>query len=364
MKEKVSMKGKAPLPALSLALLVILITGSAWANDQIISTVTPLTNPYTNPPIIHVNGIAQGNIRLVYTVVGTQFPCGAQNPFATFNLGMVDQMGSGPMRGSYPADLSLADSGGGTPVQLSPAPNDFTVTGIGWNDNSTVTVNIDCSSLPSPFDGEIIDGQMNQSTNTGSHLNTISTVQVHIMLVFPTNACLKLYSFESNQGTFDLLTSVKVIPQTAFTKSTDPSAVSVDAMVVNTCSVPQSFDIGINLGQFWQNNTGPNVSSATYTYTTAGEFDPTDYGLAGWGTGTQQGETLCITDFTLQPGYSFLTRVYSQIIPRVPLTSLPHGSFSFGASLYAPNTSCAGSLLPSSLVGPSNPGTSAMTWTY
>ncbi len=358
------MKAHAPLLTLVLALLVTFETAPAWANDNIVSTVTPLTNPYTDPPIIQINGISQGNIRLLYTVIGTQFPCGVQNPFATLNLGMVDQMGSGPIRGSYPATLSLADSGNGTPVQLSPAPASFTVNGIGWNDNSTVSLNIDCARLPSPTDGQVIDGQMNESTNHGSHLNTITSVQVHIMLVFPGNACLKLYSLESDQGTFEQLTSVTVIPLSAFTKSTDPSAVSVDGLVANTCTVPETFDMAINLGQYWQNNAGPNIASATYTYTTAGEFDPTNYGLAAWGTGTLQGETLCIANFTLQPGYSLLTRVYSQIIAGVPMTSLPHGSFPFAASLYVPNTSCAGSLLPTTLVSPSNPANSALTWTY
>lgn len=356
------MKYRAPLCSLLLILMVVLITGSAWANDQIVSTVTPLTNPYTNAPIIQVNGVSQGNIRLVYTLIGTQFPCGPQNPFATFNLNMVDQQGNGPIRGSYPATLTVADSGGGTPIQLSPAPNTFTVNGIGWNDNSTVSVNIDCASLPAPVDGQIIDGQMNQSTNNNSHLNTISTIQVHIMLVFPT-ACLKLYSFESDQNTFDQLTSVKVIPRTTVTKGTDPSAVSVDAMVVNTCSTPEAFDIGINLGQYWT-NIGATSNAATYTYTSDGEFDPADYGLASWGTGTLQGQTLCIKNFTVQPGNSFLTRVYSQIIAGTWLVNLPTGSFPFSAALYTPSSNCAGSLLPNTLVTPNNPATSALTWSY
>lgn len=358
------MKRNAPLFVSLLVLSTIGLLAAASANDNIISTVTPLTNPYSNAPIIQVNGVSQGNIRLVYTVVGTQFPCGPQNPFATFNLGMVDQRGSGPIRGSYPASLSLADSGNGTPVQLVPAPNTFTVNGIGWSDNSTVSINIDCGSLPPPMDGQVIDGQMNESTNTGSHLNTISTIQVHILLAFPANACLKLYSLESDQNTFDVLTDVKVIPMTAFTKSTDPSAVSVDGLVVNTCTVPEAYDIGINLGQFWENTAGPNVGSATYTYTTQGVFDPTNYGLAAWGTGTQQGETVCVKNFTLQPGYSFLMRVYSQIIPGTPLTSLPPGSFAFGAALYTPSSNCAGSLLPTSLVSPNNPAASSLSWTY
>ena len=358
------MKRNAPLFVSLAAVFVMTLTASAWGNDNIVSTVTPLTNPYSNPPIIQINGISQGNIRLVYTVVGTQFPCGVQNPFATFNLGMVDQRGSGPIRGSYPATLTLADSGNGTPVQLAPSPTSFTVNGIGWNDNSNVSINIDCGSLPPPTDGEVIDGQMNESTNTGSHLNTISSIQVHIMLVFPANACLKLYSLESDQNTFDLLTDVKVIPQNSFTKATDPSAVSVDGLVVNTCTVPEAFDIGINLGQFWENNSGPNIGSATYTYTTAGVFDPTNYGLAAWGTGTLQGETVCVKNFSLQPGYAFLMRVYSQIIPGVPVTNLPPGSFGFGAAMYTPSSNCAGSLLPSSLVGPSNPASSSLAWSF
>ena len=342
--------------------LLMLTAAAAWANDQVVSTVTPLTNPYSNNPIVQINGVAQGNIRLVYTVIGTHFPCGPQNPFATFNLGMVDQQGNGPVRGSYPATLSLGDSGNGTPVQLSPSPDTFTVNGIGWSDNSNVSVNIDCASLPAPVDGQIIDGQMNQSTNNNAHLNTISTVQVHIMLVFPT-ACLKLYSFESDQNTFDLLTSVKIIPKTAFVKATNPTAVSVDGMVVNTCSDPQTFDLGMNLGQFWT-NTGANINSATYTYTTSGEVDPSNYGLSTWGVGTLQGQTLCIKNFTVQPGYSFLTRVYSQIIAGTPTLNLPAGSFSFGAALYTPNSSCGGNLLPNTVVTPSNPATSSLTWSY
>jgi hypothetical protein len=355
------MKNFAPIRLLLISLLM-LTAASAWANDQIVSTVTPVTNPYSSTPIIQINGVSQGNIRLVYTVIGTHFPCGPQNPFATFNLDMLDQQGNGSIRGSYPATLSLADSGNGTPVQLSPSPDTFTVNGIGWSDNSNVSVNIDCGSLPAPFDGQIIDGQMNQSANNNAHLNTVSSVQVHIMLVFPT-ACLKLYSFESDQNTFDLLTSVKVVPKTAFVKATNPSAVSVDGMVVNTCSDPQAFDIGINLGQYWT-NTGANINAATYTYTTSGEVDPSNYGLSTWGVGTLQGQTLCIKNFTVQPGYSFLTRVYSQIMAGTPMMNLPTGSFAFGATLYTPSSNCSGNLLPSTLISPNNPASSSLAWSY
>ncbi len=83
---------KISAPLVILLTLLLFTTTVAWANDDIISMVTPLTNPYSQPPIIQVNGVSQGHIRLTYTVVGYSFPCGAQNPFATFNLGLLDQL--------------------------------------------------------------------------------------------------------------------------------------------------------------------------------------------------------------------------------------------------------------------------------
>jgi len=365
------MNTRTPLVLSLLLLLVTIVVSPAWANDQIISTVTPLTNPYSNPPIIQINGIAQGNIRLLYTVIGTSFPCGAQDPFATFNLGLVDQSGNNRQGGVYPATLSLADNGNGTPVQLSPNPSSFTVSGVGWNNSSVVTVNVpNCAGLPTA-DGSVIDGQLGESTNTGAHLDTITSVQVHIMLVYPAqNACLKLYSLESDQDTFDILTSVSVVaPRGTTVKSTNPGSISADSLVVNTCAVPQSYDVMVNLDPDWQTSPGPNaVGNATFTYTTAGEVDPTNYGLATWGAGSPQGQKLCINNFTLTAGDSFLMRVHSQI-GSVLVSSLPGypnngGNFTFATSLFTPNTSCAGSLLPTSLVSPANPASSALGWTF
>lgn len=362
------MKTHAPRTIWLLALLMLLITGAALANDQIVSTVTPLTNPYSNPPIIQINGVQQGNIRLLYTVIGTSFPCGPQNPFATFNLNLVDQQGTGTPP-SYPVSLSLADSGNGTPIQLAPSPGNFSVTGVGWNDNSTVSVNIDCSKLGPPTDGQVIDGQMNESTPSHSHLDTITSVQVHIMLVFPASGpCLKLYSLESDQDTFDVLTSVTVVAPRTTVKSTNPGSVSADALVVNTCQVPETYDVMENLDPRWQTSPGGTAfGNSTFTYTTAGEVDPTNYGLATWGVGSPQGQRLCINNFTLQPGDSFLMRVHSQIM-NVSVTNLPGypsgGNFSFSSSLITPNTACSGTLLPTTLVSPANPGTSSLAWTF
>jgi len=65
------------------------------------------------------------------------------------------------------------------------------------------------------LDGDVIDGQLNervtmQGTNKNAHIDTITTIQVHIKLVVPTS-CLKLYSFETNQDTGDILTDPFVV---------------------------------------------------------------------------------------------------------------------------------------------------------
>jgi hypothetical protein len=330
------------------------LSGSAWANDNLVSTVSiPAGQPV---PVIEVNGVAQGNIRLTYTVVGSTFPCGT---FAQFNLGLVDQAGAGHA-GVYPSDLSLAQSGGGTPVQLSPSPGTLTVNGIGWSGSSLVTVSIDCSKVPAlPADGYVIDGQMNEMIDGSRHINTISSVQVHIKLVLPT-ACLKLYSFESDQDTGDLLTSVTVNSSRGTIRSTNPGQVSVDALVVNTCGITQTFNLLMGLDPLWQTNPQGNPGNATFTYTTAGEFDPNTFNLAAFGAGTPQGQSLCLNNISLAANDSFLARVHTGI-GNFAVSSLPSdGDFDFNATLFVPGA-CSGTLL--SGVDPSNPATSKLAFT-
>ena len=353
------MKGKARLTGLALALLLALVSTTAWGNDKIISTVTPVSGP---TPIIEVNGVAQGNIRLNYTVQGTTFPCG---PFAEFDLGLEDQRGTG-QGGTYPAELKLSVSGNGTPVQLLPSPDEFSVGSVGWKGSSRVTVYINCSKVSTtPSDGDVLDGQMNESTPPQAHLDTITTVQVHITLAVPTADCLKLYSFESYQDTGDLLSHVDVRAPSGNVRSTNPGQVSVDAMVVNTCQWDKSFDLLVSLDPDWQTNPSGNPGNATFTYTTAGEYDLSTYNFNTFdasGTETKQGQKLCLTNLTLPAGDSFLTRVHSAIKDGLSTSDLPiDGDFDFSATLYSANTTCTGD--PLAGVGPINPDTSHLTYT-
>ncbi|HKO17507.1 MAG TPA: hypothetical protein VJU82_01335 [Acidobacteriaceae bacterium] len=72
----------------------------------------------------------------------------------------------------------------------------------------------------------------------------------------------------------------------------------IDGMFANTCASSQSFDIAIGVGDDWQLNPNNNARNATFTYNTSGEIDPSTFNLTLFGTGTKQGETLCLSNVT------------------------------------------------------------------
>jgi hypothetical protein len=348
------------LTAVVFALLLAMASTAAFANDQVVSTVSNLPGPQAT---IVNNGVPSGTIQLWYTVVGTAFPCGS---FAQFSLGLTDTAGSNGQTPSYPVTLNLAPSGNGTPVQLLAAPSQFNVSGPGWSDSSVVTVSIDCTKVGTATDGQQIDGNLNEQTApAGSHLDTISTIQAHIKLVFPSaTACLKLYSFQTDQDSGTLLTGVAVTAnKNGSVKATSPGTISGDALVVNTCGTSQTFDAKVGLDPQWQTVPNNNPGNATFTYTKAGEVDPSTFNLAGFGTGTPQGEVVCLSNITLGAGDSFLATVHTAIMSGITVGSLPADSdFGFSARLSNAGSSC-GTLLPTSLVGPSNPATSILPFT-
>lgn len=332
----------------------------ALANDQIQSTVS---NP--NPAAVIVNnGQASGTIQLWYTYIGSSFPCGQ---FATFNLNLAGKLGSGKVP-SYPVELDLVQSGQGTPVQFSDFTTPFSVTSASWSGSTPVTVSIDCSQLSAPYDGQEIVGNLNEGANPqGAHLDTVSTIQVHIKLMYPT-ACLKLYSLETDENG-NLLSAVTVnANRFGIVKSSSPGEVWIDGMFANTCSSSQSFDMAIGVGDDWQLNPNNNAGNATFTYSTSGEIDPSSFNLTLFGTGTKQGETLCLSNVTVAPNDTFLATEHAQIVSGIAATSLDNynsttkgGTFSYSATLYTAGSGCSGPVLGN--VTPSNPGTSSVSYT-
>ena len=349
--------------AVAVLSILALASASAFANDQLTSSVTPLTGP---TPVIVNNGVPSGTIQLWYHVVGSQFTCGQ---FAQFTLNLQDAAGTTGQSPSYPVTLNLADSGNGTPVQLAPATSSLSVADNIWSGSTTVTVNIDCSKLGAPTDGQDIVGNLNVSTSpSGSHLNTISTIQVHIVLAFPAeSACLKLYSFQTNPDDGTLLTTISLTENAHLgtVTATHPGVVSVDGLVVNTCPDSETFGIGIGLDGDWSTNPSNNPGNAVFTYTETGEIDPTvtNFTVPTTG-GTAQGEALCVDNVSLASGDSYLVTVHSQVNSSLAISSLPATAFTFSAALSTAGTSCSSSsYLPNTLVSPGNPVTSSLPYT-
>ncbi len=353
-------------------LMLAVVGTTALANDKITSDVDiPAGQPV---PTIVENGKSFGTIQLFYTVTGITFPCGE---FAQFNLALAKQ---GTATAS--AYLKLQPIGQGTAVQLEPSPDSYTVSGSDWTQTSLVTVNINCSDIPSnPPDGYEIVGNMkegataSETDNRSAHIDTITNIQVHIKLAHPTS-CLKLYSFETEQiegGTQEtniLLNSLNVVVANGEIKSINPGQVSVDAMVVNICNVPETFDLAVGLDPLFLTNPSGNPGQATFTYRTAGEYDLTTFSLSAFGQGTPQGQTLCLGSITLGGGESFLATVHTglnKIFKNTSVQNLPSdGSFDFSATLFKEGTGCSAPtavLLDAGMVTPSNPALSTLTFT-
>jgi hypothetical protein len=353
---------KAKHLAVTVLSFLALASASAFANDQLTSSVTPLSGP---TPVIVNNGVPSGTIQLWYHVVGTQFTCGQ---FAQFTLNLQDGAGTSGQTPSYPVELNLAQSGNGTPVQLAPESGSFSVSDAAWSGSTPVTVNIDCSKLSTPTDGQDIVGNLNESTTpSGSHLNTVSTIQVHIVVAFPAQAaCLKLYSLQTDPDTGALLNTISLVENThkGTVTSTNPGIISADGLVVNACPDSHSFGLGIGLDSNWSTNPSNNPGNAVFTYTETGELDPTvSTFTAPISGGTAQGQALCLDNVTLASGDSYLVTVHSQL-NSISISSLPATNFTFSAGLSTAGTGCSSAnYLPNTLVGPSNPATSSLPYT-
>lgn len=327
------MSMKVVIPGLAAILAFSSI--HALAADQITTTVTA-------PGAVIVNNDAtNGQVQLTYTVAGTQF-CSSTGTqvFKTFNVGLAASAGSGNPVSTYPASLTLGQSGAG-PVQLSASPSTFSVTSASWSDNATVTVSIDCSKVGTPSDGQLIEGILDESNLGNNHVGNASGIHVAIKLAYPT-ACLKAYSFETNQDTGILLNSIMVTAnKSGSVKATNPGEISVDALVQNTCSASQSFDLAVGLDSDWHTNPSDNPGNATFTYNTTGEIDPSTFNLAAFGAGTAQGQQVCLSNVSLAGGDTFLTTVHSQIKSGLTALGLP-SSFGFSATVYPANSGCSG----------------------
>jgi hypothetical protein len=254
---------------------------------------------------------------------------------------------------SYPVTLNLNQIGSQNLV-LTAVPGSFSVTGPGWSAASTVSIAIANSVPLNPAlntDGTDLVGNLQLATSPqGSHLDTVTNVQVHIRLVHPTS-CLKLYDFLTSQDMANPVTTLEVTlfkngQKAGKVQGTKPySQLSNNVLVVNTCPSAQTFDLAINPDSNFSGTPNPHGNSV-FTYTKVGSTDPSTFNISDFGNGTPQGTTYCLGSLTLSGGNSLLAAVHTSV-SEVMGSSLPSNSiFNFSASMRTPGAGCTGALMP------------------
>lgn len=360
------MKGKK---LFVVAACLLSLASPGWAKDAVKASVAN----WTGSPIVQINGnayaqgtYAVGTIHLTYTVVGNTFTAG---PFGSFDLDWAigaNLTNGGTTNyapaGTNPAGITLnLKQIGGTNVLLDIDPGSFLVTSNQQTGKSHVGLTIGAGVPDDPelnCDGCELVGHLQLSTTPqGAKLDTVTDVLVKIKLVHPT-ACLKVYNFVTDQdhqlGTLTT-TDLKIGTNgrnAGKVVSSQPGQYSDNVLIANTCSSDESFDLKIGLDPKFETNPSNNPGNAVFTYSTAGEVDPDSFAISGFGTGTPQGQQLCLQNVTVAAGTSFLATVHAQVIKGTLASTLPGDSdgdgknnFDFAATLYETvNASCTGAL--------------------
>ncbi len=350
------------------AILALTATAGAAAAGPAADTTQAVHASVTIPdgqpvPIVTCNGgeltpgnYAIGTIQLSYTVQAFQFTPGA---FAIFQLGLGLESVKGTAA-TYPLTLTVVQKQQGAEnLILTPTTPSFNLQNSSWADGTAVTIGIPAGV--SNDDGTELEGTL-QIESSDNHLKTTTTVIVHIKLVHPT-ACLRLYNFITDEALTTSLTATDVNVNTkGKVTSTNPFGnLSDNVMVVNTCSVPKTFDVNIALDSCFRTNPYDNPGNAVSMFTTAGAIDPDDFFTTAFGTGTPQGQQLTFTNITLAAGNTLLLTVHTSIKKGDLWNGGPSGTFvGFTAGLYQPGTSF-GTLLTDVLEA--NPATASLGYT-
>ena len=251
-------------------------------------------------------------------------------------------------------------------VDFVSSPDTFLMTTAGQNGKSTVTVYIATDkdgNLPPTADGTDLVG--NLKLDAGNKVGSATSIQVHIRLVHPTAACLKVYNFITDQDfTLGILSSTNLnVPRNGANAGkvtgTNPGQFADNVLIANLRATDQSFDSGIQLDSSF--TTSGNPAAAVKVYTANGEFDTSDFNTLMTGTETKY-PSLCLQNVTVPAGASFLATVHSKVKDSWPQSMLPlDKSFDFSAALYyTVNAGCTGTL--ETLASP-NPTTTTLPFT-
>jgi hypothetical protein len=345
------------------ALAALLASGTAHASDAVMGSVTiPAGQP---EPIVVENGTTQsqgtyaiGTIQLLYTVEAMEFPVG---DFAVFNLGLAIQASTKGQPTVYPVNVLSLNQTGSSSLVLDPATDSFSVGSAAWTTETPVTVRIP-AGVPND-DGTTLVGNLQIVAPGGSHLDTVTTVQVKIKLVHPT-ACLKLYDFVTDVDLTTVYSDIQVnVNRRGNVTSTNPGQLSNNVLVVNTCASPETFDARVVLDPYFSTNPSNNPGNAVFTFFSSSEVDPDTALAASWSTGAGQGQNLCLPGVTLPAHSSWLAAVKMSFNAGISSSSLASpGTFAFSGTLLDPaTTGCSGAV--NGAVTPANPATATVGYT-
>ncbi|HWR51237.1 MAG TPA: hypothetical protein VN428_09030 [Bryobacteraceae bacterium] len=328
----------------ALLTLAVAVCSSALGKDAIQASVTPLNTPV---PLVTANGnpysagtYAVGTIQLWYTVNAYQFPAG---PFASFELNMIDANYSAKPPAAYPVDLKIGQLGSSN-LLVTPTASSFTITAPGWEGTSRVSVEIPQSTVTNPAlnaDGTDLVANIQLVTDpNGAGVDTVTNVQVHIILVHPTS-CMRVFNFFTDPELEHLIETVQVnVTGKAENVGLIPGQLSDNVLVVNGCADSVALDLAVTLDPLFEPGSNGNPVK---TLSAAGSVAPMTFLEVVFGAETPRGTNLCISNLQVAAGTTLLAAVQTGMLKDATSGSLPTGNaFEFSAKLTEPDASCGG----------------------
>lgn len=307
------MKKKFALFTLPLVALGLWLTAvSAQAKDALMVSVNAdgafQIDENGNPDAVGTYAI--GTLKVIYVVNATEFPAGE---FATFDLDWAIRQGFSRPDTRYPLTLGLRQVGSSNLI-LQNNPGGFLVTGPGDTGASTVSIVIPNHVAANPdlqVDGTMLVANLQLETSPrNAHLDTVTTVKVHLLLVHPDNeACLRALHFISdNDFTSNLSSSGVEVRQSGPNSQTRPEQLRDVILLANACASPASFDLTMALNPEFELQSAQAVrtTTAAQIFTDAAGFLAAyddDDGFSNHGT------VLCLPGQVLDASQSYVATV-------------------------------------------------------
>lgn len=321
---------RGSLIACSLVAVLLAIAGTASAKDAVVVTIPSGGAPGAigidaNGNPLSPGTYAIGTIQLQYSDISSTWVSG---PFTTFTMHIAIQHGHSNPSTNYPANVYFRQAGHGLDLTVTGCTNltDATfaneVLTLGGSDaaaDCTVQVSIPQVDPALNFDGSVLVGNLQMDTDPGTHLDTVTTVQVHVMLVFPSATCLKLYNVITDNGVANsadpfVINAYYDSPSPAHPdgtiQNTSPTNPADVVYVVNTCVASYTVDIKINLqGNF---KTSGDMNMGLFTSTTfdvnTNTLPGTDFSLFTGPSNSTTGTSACLASQTIPGGNTLLAR--------------------------------------------------------